>query len=116
MEHIYLPVENVNDFKCYHFYNADTIRAYKKVPQLDSSSDYVDFYINSHYLKNNGTQTWGSYHSNLPSCLSTDSITNNYFYRNDLFDILGCFMILSIFCIYFPISLFSKCFKRGRLL
>lgn len=116
MEHIYLPVQNVSDFKCYHIYNADTIRAYKKVPQNNSSSDYVDFYINSHYLKKNGTQTWGNYYDNLPTCLSSSAITNNYLYRNDLFDILGSFIILAIFCVYFPLALFSKIFKKGSLL
>lgn len=116
MEHIYLPIENVSDFKCYYIYNSDTIRAYKKVPQVNSTSDYVDFYINSHYLEKEGSQTWGSYHEYLPTCLATTAITNNYLYRNDLFDILGCFIILAIFCVYFPICLFSKLFKKGSLL
>lgn len=116
MDHIYLPVDNISDFKCYYIYNSDTIRAYKEIPQTNSTSFYVDFYINSHYLEKEGTQTWGSYHDYLPTCLATNSITNNYFYRNDLFDILGCFIILVIFCIYFPICLFSKLFKKGRLL
>lgn len=116
MEHIYLPVENVSDFKCYSVYNSDIIRAYKNQPQINSSSDYVDFYINSHYLEKEGRQIWGSYTEYLPTCLANNSITNDFYYRNDLSDILLSFIIIVIFCIYFPILLFSKCFKRGRLL
>ena len=29
MKHIYLPIENVNDFACYTVQDKDTIRAYK---------------------------------------------------------------------------------------
>lgn len=116
MEHIYLPIEDVSDFKCYSIYNSDTIRAYKTVPQVNSTSDYVDFYINSHYLEREGSQTWGTYPNNLPACISSTAITNDYLYRNDLFDILGSFIILAVFCIYFPICLFAKIFKKGSLL
>ena len=44
-------------------YDKETIRAYVQQPQLDSSSQYVDFYINSHYLQKTGTQTWGQWNS-----------------------------------------------------
>ena len=88
MDNIYLPIENVNDFACYSIYDKDTIRAYYTKPALDSSSNYVDFYINSHYLQKTGTQSWGQWNSSLPTCLSSDLITTDYYYRNDFPSIL----------------------------
>ena len=61
MNNIYLPIDSVNDFACYSVLDKDTIRAYRTQPQIDSSSEYVDFYINSHYLQKIGTQTWGQW-------------------------------------------------------
>lgn len=111
MEHIYLPIENVSDFACYSIYDKDTIRAYRTYPQLDSSSDYVDFYINSHYLQRIGTQSWGQWNSSLPTCLNSSSITSDFYYRNDFTDILIQFTLISLLCIYLPFKLIV-----GRLL
>lgn len=111
MEHIYLPIENVSDFACYSIYDKDTIRAYRTQPQLDSSSDYVDFYINSHYLQRIGTQSWGQWNSSLPTCLNSSSITNDFYYRNDFTDILIQFTLIALLCIYLPFKLIV-----GRLL
>ena len=90
----------------------DTIRAYRTQPQMESSSEYVDFYINSHYLEKTGTQTWGQWTSNLPICTSKDSFTNNYYYRNDFASSLFIFTIFAIFCIMIPIKIFVRLFRR----
>lgn len=115
MKNIYLPIDNVNDFACYSIYDKDTIRAYYRQPQIESSSDYVDFYINSHYLQKTGTQSWGQWNSFLPTCLAVDSITTDYYYRNDFPDILLIFIIFAIVGIYLPFKLISRIFRKGVL-
>lgn len=115
MDNIYLPIENVNDFACYSIYDKDTVRAYYTKPALDSSSEYVDFYINSHYLQRTGTQSWGQWNNSLPTCLSADSIITDYYYRNDFPDILLIFIIFAIVGIYLPFKLISRIFRKGVL-
>lgn len=115
MDNIYLPIDSVNDFACYSIYDKDTVRAYYTKPALDSSSDYVDFYINSHYLQKTGIQSWGQWNSSLPICLSSDSITTDYYYRNDFPDILLIFIIFAIVGIYLPFKLISRIFRKGVL-
>lgn len=115
MENIYLPIYNVNDFACYSIYDKDTVRAYYTKPALDSSSNYVDFFINSHYLQKTGIQSWGQWNSSLPTCLSSDSITTDYYYRNDFPDILLIFIIFAIVGIYLPFKLISRIFRKGVL-
>lgn len=115
MDNIYLPINNVNDFACYSIYDKDTVRAYYTKPALDSSSNYVDFYLNSHYLQKTGTQSWGQWNSSLPTCLSSDSITTDYYYRNDFPDILLIFIIFAIVGIYLPFKLISRIFRKGVL-
>lgn len=112
MENIYLPVYDVNDYACYSVLDKDTIRAYKTQPQLDSSSEYVDFYINSHYLQKTGIQSWGQWNSSLPTCFTKSSITTDIYYRNDFDSILIIFLILFIFIIVLPYKIMSRAFGR----
>lgn len=112
MKNIYLPIDNVDDFACYSVLDKDTIRAYRTQPQIESSSEYVDFYINSHYLQKTGTQSWGQWTSNLPICTSKNSFTNNYYYRNDFASSLFIFTIFAIFGIMIPIKIFVRLFRR----
>lgn len=112
MKNIYLPVDSVSDFACYSVLDKDTIRAYVNMPQINTSSNYVDFYINSHYLEKEGTQTWGSYTQYLPTCISSSAITTDFYYRNDMPQILVIFIILSIFIFLIPIKIFGRLFRR----
>ena len=112
MKNIYLPVNNFNAFACYSVIDKDTIRAYRTQPQIDSSSEYVDFYINSHYLQKTGTQSWSYYTEYLPTCIDKNSITNNYYYRNDFTSSLFIFTIFAIFGIMIPIKIFVRLFRR----
>lgn len=112
MKNIYLPIESFNDFACYSVFDKDTIRAYKTQPQLDSSSEYVDFYINSHYLQKTGTQFWGQWNNNFPTCVSQSSFTNDVYYRNDFDSVLIIFLILFIFIIVLPYKIMSRAFGR----
>lgn len=112
MKNVYLPIDNVNDFACYSVFDKDTIRAYFNKPQINTSSNYIDFYINSHYLEKEGTQSWGSYAQYLPTCISSSAITTDFYYRNDMSEILVIFIILCIFIFYIPIKVFLRLFRR----
>jgi len=112
---IYLPIENFTSYSCYTVYDKDTIRAYKSTPQVNSSSYYTDFYINSHYLKKDGFQQWGNYNTNLPVCFDKNNLTNAYMYRNDISDVLIVFSLI-VLIIYIPIDKIIKTFFRGRKL
>lgn len=112
MKNIYLPVDNFNEFACYSVIDKDTIRAYRTQPQIDSSSEYVDFYINSHYLEKTGIQNWGQWSTSLPTCTNKNSFTNNYYYRNDFASSLFIFTIFAIFGIIIPIKIFFRLFRR----
>lgn len=101
-------------YKCFIVYSEGVIRAYEKVPQINQEIKYRDYYINSSYIYRDGTQSFGSYYS-PPTCLASDVVTDNVYYRNDLDKILVIFLIMSIFCFYIPIKVFSKLFKKGGL-
>ena len=111
MDKIYVPRDAIYN-KCYVVQNSDVIRAYDKVPTNNTDYNYRDYYINSSYIYKDGYGSWGSY-SNLPICLSSDVITNDYYYRLDFPNILIMFLIINIFSIYLPIKIFSKLFKGG---
>lgn len=112
MNNIYLPVDEINDFQCYVVQDSNTIRAYSQIPQINTTSNYVDFYINSHYLEKEGTTTWGSYTQYLPTCISSESITNDFYYRNDFPDILFMFLVFVIFGMYIPFRIIRRFFKK----
>lgn len=106
---IYVP--NLEDYKCFVVRNEEVIRAYKEIPTNDSEVEYRDYYYNSNYLYNDGTQSFNQY-AILPICLSNDVLTDSIYYRNDFDKILVIFLIMTIFCIFIPLKLFSKLFKK----
>lgn len=110
MQNLYLPFYNIDQFSCYSVVDKDTIRAYIEMPRSNSTSNYVDFYINSHYLEKLGTQQFTQY-SVLPTCLDKNTITNDFYYRNDFPQICVLFLIFVIFGVYLPFKIFSNIFK-----
>lgn len=104
---IFLPDTS---YACYEIRDANTIRAYETQPRVNGSSDYTDYYINSHYIFKNGTSTWSQY-ATLPTC-SGATFTTNVFYRNDMGDILLMFFIILLVCFYFPYRVISRAFGR----
>lgn len=106
---IYVPDLN---YQCIYVYSEGVLRAYERTPQYNQTINYRDYYINSGYIYKDGTTSFGSY-STLPTCLPTNSLTNEVFYRADFDKILVIFMILAIICLYFPLKLFSKLFRRS---
>lgn len=109
---IYVPVGNINDYACYVISSADVIRAYETTPKTNSTVNYVDFYINSHYMQKPGTQTFSQY-TTVPDCIDSANLTNVYSYRNDFADICIIAIIL-IGCVWFLISTLVKTFLKGR--
>ena len=115
MDGIYLPIKSTNDFACYSVRDKDTIRAYRSQPTINSNSDYVDFYVNSHYLQKSGNESWGDRYYKLPDCIDSNLITNDFEYRTDFSDIMIIFFIFAIFIYYLPIKLFSRVLRRVAL-
>lgn len=108
--HIYVP--DLVNYKCFVVQSSDTIRAYKQIPTVNSTVDYRDYYINSNYIYKDSTQSFSSYSSYIPTCLSSDVISDNVFYRNDIDSILIIFVIMCIFSFYIPIKVFMRLFRR----
>lgn len=110
MSKIYVPESNTYN-KCYVIQNENVIRAYDRTPQNNTNYNYRDYYIHSDYMYRDGFGTWSQY-STLPICLSSTDITNDFYYRIDLSNILLIFFIMSIFGFYIPIRIFKRLFRR----
>ena len=108
--HIYVP--DLENYKCFVVQSSDTIRAYKQVPQRNTEIEYRDYFINANYIYKDGTQSFGNYTTYLPVCLSTEVVSNNVFYRNDIDGILTIFSIMCIISFYIPIKVFTRFFRR----
>lgn len=108
---LYVPVDNISDYACYYILDKDTIRAYRTTPSYNATINYTDFYINSHYLNKEGQQTFQQF-STIPSCVSSNSLSNNVFYRSDITDILLCTFIILIICFFLPYKIISRLFGR----
>lgn len=109
---IYVP--DIENYKCFVVNGDGVIRAYEQVPRNNSTINYRDYYIKSNYIYRDGSQQFSQY-ATLPICLSKEVVTNNVYYRNDLADILIIFAIVSIVVLYFPLKIFFRLFKRGRI-
>lgn len=107
---IYVPSDNTYD-KCYVVQSEGVIRGYDRQPAYNTSYNARDYYIESDYIYRDTSGSWGTY-ATLPTCLSNDVISNSYWYRTDLDKILVCFIILAIFCFYFPYKIISRAFGR----
>ena len=109
---IYLPDTS---YACYVVQNEGVIRAYEETPRQNSTIDYRDFYIKSDYIFRDSYQTFSSY-STLPTCLDSNVITNDVYYRLDFPQILLSLFILLILCFYFPYKIISRILgKWGKI-
>lgn len=107
---VYVPYDNKNDYSCYTLYDSNTIRAYKHSPQVSANNEYIDFYINSHYISKMGFQ-YIETTEELPLCISNENITNDYWYR---FDISHIVVVVSffLFFIFLTLKVISRLFGR----
>lgn len=110
---IYVPRDTTFN-KCYVIQSEGVIRGYDTIPRNNTSYNYRDYYIRSDYIFRDGDGTWSSY-TTLPSCISSTDITNDYWYRIDISNVLIMFLIINIFGIFIPIKIFSKLFRKGGL-
>lgn len=81
------------------------------IVSTSNSIPYVDYYINSHYTYKEGFY-YPTYETSVQQCINKSNLTSEVYYRNDLADILLIFTILAIICIYLPIKLVFKFFKK----
>lgn len=107
---IYVPQDSTYN-KCYVVQSEGIIRGYNKTPINNTVYNYRDYYINSDYIYKDGEGQWSSY-TTLPVCLSSDVITNDYWYRNDITSILLNVLIIAIFGFYFPFKIFKSLFGK----
>lgn len=103
-------------YECYVVQNADTIRAYRTKPYNPSYNNtitisYRDYYLNSNYIYQDGTQQFGSY-STIPICLNQNNLTNDFYYRND-FDSIMIILFIFLFIVFFIIRKFIRVFFQG---
>lgn len=106
---IYVP--DLENYKCFVVQSEGVIRAYEKVPVNGNTVNYRDYFINGSYIYRDGYQSFSQY-TTLPVCLSSDNLTNTVYYRNDFDKILIIFIILAIICIYLPLKIFLRLFRR----
>lgn len=106
-----LYVPNFNNNNCVVVLNSDTIRVYEKKPVVNEIINYTDYYVNSHYMYDNGTQEFSRYQS-LPTCVEKNILTTSVEYRNDFSDILIIFLILTIVIVVIPTKIVFRFFRR----
>lgn len=106
---IYVP--NLEEYEKYEFINENIIRAYKTEPQINEEIEYRDYFVNSHYVYNDGKITYKTIEE-IPTYISENRLTNEIYYRNDFDSILIIFISLAFICFYLPYKIFMKIFKK----
>lgn len=106
---IYVP--DLEKYEKYVLLNENTIRAYATTPQKGVGVNYRDYYINSHYIYKDGVEMYTETTENV-SFLDESILTNEIYYRNDFDSILIIFFIVSFVCIYIPIKIVMRMFKK----
>lgn len=104
-------VPTYNNGNCAVVYDKDTIRVYESTPSYNNDVNYIDYYVNSNYMSKSGVAHFNQY-STLPTCLASNKITTDFYYRNDFPQILLIFIILSIVIFYIPWKIFIRMFRR----
>lgn len=102
---IYLPINNFDEYSCYFFKDSDTIVAVK------NENEYTEFYINSHYLKNDITGLT----TTTTNCIDKNLLTNDWKYRNDISDICVVVACFSIFFFAIPLFIVSRFIKKRSI-
>lgn len=109
---IYLPDE-IYSYNCAYIYDKDTIRVYDEIPRVNSTINYTDYFINSHYISRTGSTSFGQWSTISYDCLDYNDFTTNSLYRNDFLSALLIASILIFFCYYLIRTLVRRlCYGR----
>lgn len=108
---VYLPIQ-INSNNCAYVYDNNIIRVYATRPNYNTTIQYTDFFVNSHYITRTGSTTFGQFSTINYDCLNATDFTSNIWYRNDIADISITFGVWFSIIILF-ISFFCKTFRRG---
>lgn len=108
---IYIPSFNSNTCVTIDNINQGYLRAYDRQPTANSTINYVDYFINSHYFSRTGSQSFGNYYTSV-SCIPTSRLTDEVEYRNDFDQILIIFLILAIVIVVIPTKIVFRLFRR----
>lgn len=106
---IYVP--DLENYECFVVKEEGVIRAYEEIPRRNSTINYRDYYIESDYIYRDDSQNFSNY-STLPICLSSDVVSDNVYYRTDFDSILIIFIIFAFICIWCPLKIFMRLFRR----
>lgn len=101
---VYVP--NYESGNCAYIYSTDIIRVYDSQPRQNSTIQYKDYYIKSSYIYNTGSTNFTQY-TTLPTCISSNRITTDYWYRNDIASII----IVALAIIFTGYFFVSKCVR-----
>ena len=98
-------------YKCFVVQSEGVIRGYEQIPTYNGNYAYRDYYINSSYIYRDGVQQFSTY-STFPTCLSSDVLTDSYYYRND-FDRIMIILFIFLFIVFFIFKKFVRVFFHG---
>ena len=99
---IYLP-DVITSSNCAYVYDKDTIRVYEEVPVVNATIDYVDYFINSHYITRSGSTSFGQWSTIQYNCIDYNNFSTNAIYRND-FPSIMIMAFIFIFVCWFLVS------------
>lgn len=106
---IYVPTNLENNNFCYSLINTDIIREYKTT-NLNQENEYIDYNSGNHYSSYSSKE----YLTIQPSCIDHNSLTNDFYYRNDFSHILVIFIIMSFVIFYIPYKIILRFYRKGR--
>lgn len=109
---IYIPDYTPQKYPCVVYSNA-YLTAYREMPRANTYVAFDRFYQSDHYNSVTQAQQFGN--TVNVTCLPSNQLTSDFYYRNDLADILLVFAIIAVVGFGIPFKLIMKLVKRGRL-
>lgn len=106
MDSLFIPYDDIEN-KCAILVNNDYYYVYDIVD--DELSDSYDVVLFNGYFKFKGKEV-----NNVLVSDCYPNITNNFYYRNDITNILINVLIISLFGIYLPWRIFTRFIKKVR--
>lgn len=96
----------------YHYaqFGNDYITLYNQPQGYNNTLNYYRIYMNyDRFVYSTGQTQFSQYN---PQVFQDISTSNSWWYRSDLFDILGCVFIISFFFV-FLFNIMTSCVKKG---